>query len=306
MNVVLLFSGQGAQEIGMGKEFVETYPLYQDLLEKADKILGFSLSQIMLNGTDEELTRTSRCQPALYVMGFGCAEILQQHFKDKINITGCGGLSLGEFTAHSIAGTFDFETGLKLVARRGELMEEACKKMKGAMVAILGGEKKRIEFLARDCDVDVANYNAPGQIVLSGSEEGIEEARKKAKEYGAKLAKPLKVAGAYHSRLMKDAEIAFVDELEKVEIKLPLLPVVSNYLGSQVEKIEDIRHSLAKQVSGSVRWTECIDFFLKRGKNSFIECGPKGILKGLLQKISPEAKGFLFEKPEDLHKVKPL
>ena len=303
MKAILLFSGQGAQKIGMGKELAETFPEFSSFVERADSILDFSLSKVMWRGDEEELTRTSRCQPALYVMGYACAKVLEKELGRKIIFSGCAGLSLGEFTAHAIAGTFSFETGLELVARRGEFMEQSCGKTEGSMIAVIGGNKEKIQMLAQDCEVDIANYNAPGQIVLSGKKERIKTVAQKAKAYGAKFAKVLNVAGAYHSSLMAEAEKKLRRELEKQILNSPTLPVVSNYKGDFVSSPKEISETLQKQVTGSVRWVECMEALIQKGEFIFIECGPGGVLKGLMAKIHNKSSVFTFEKPEDLAKI---
>ena len=183
--VALLFSGQGAQKVGMGRDLAEAYPVAKALFDHADAVLGFSLSDVMFNGPIEHLTRTSRCQPALYVHGLAVLAVLKERLP-ALDIAACAGLSLGEFTAHAAAGTFDFETGLKLVFQRGTFMEEACELTKGSMAAMIGGDESSVRELAAECDVDVANFNCPGQIVISGSAEGINAALAKAKDKGIK------------------------------------------------------------------------------------------------------------------------
>src|SRR5581483_5347519 len=192
--VALLFSGQGAQEVGMGRDLGDEFPAAANLLREADSILGRGLTNIMLNGPIEELTKTSNCQPALFVHGMTCLSILRELAGD-FSVGGAAGLSLGELTAHCAAGTFDFASGLKLVQRRGELMDEACAATAGGIAALL----------AADEDVDLANINSPGQIVISGELAKVEAAVGVAKEHGIRRATMLNVAGAYHSRLMESA-----------------------------------------------------------------------------------------------------
>src|SRR5438034_3288381 len=200
----LLFAGQGAQSVGMGRDLAEQFPTADDLFRQADEILGRKLSEIAWNGPIEELTKTSNCQPALFVHGLACLSILRELAGD-FQIGGAAGLSLGEMTAHAAAGTFDFATGLKLVQRRGELMDEACAATSGAMAAMIGADENAVRALAADADVDVANINAPGQIVISGERAKVEAAIGMAKEHGVRRATLLNVAGAYHSRLMESA-----------------------------------------------------------------------------------------------------
>src|SRR5438552_3022719 len=198
--IALLFAGQGAQSVGMGRDLAEQFPTAADLFGQADEILGRNLSQIAWNGPIEELTKTSNCQPALFVHGLACLSVLRELAGD-FPIGGAAGLSLGEITAHAAAGTFDFASGLKLVQLRAQFMEEACAATLGGMAAMIGGMENDVRRLAADEDVDVANINAPGQIVITGELAKVEAAVGVAKEYGIGRAMMLNVAGAYHSRL---------------------------------------------------------------------------------------------------------
>src|SRR6266581_10004 len=202
--VALLFAGQGAQSVGMGRDLAEQFPTAADLFQEADDVLGRKLSEIAWHGPIKELTRTSNCQPALFVHGLACLSILRELAGD-FPVGGAAGLSLGEMTAHAAAGTFDFADGLRLVQRRGELMDEACAATNGAMAAMIGADESAVRQLAADADVDVANINAPGQIVISGEKAKVEIAVGLAKEHGIRRATMLNVAGAYHSRLMESA-----------------------------------------------------------------------------------------------------
>lgn len=268
----------------MGKDLAEAYPVVRTLLDQADAALGFSLTNVMFEGPMEELTKTSRCQPALYAHGLALLEVLKSKVPD-LEIVATAGLSLGEFTAHAAAGTFDFATGLKLVFQRGSFMEEACNSTQGAMVAMLGGDEAAIRELAAECDVDVANLNAPGQIVLSGSAEGITAVAAKAKDKGIKRAIPLPVAGAYHSRLMQSAQDKLAAVLAETAIEVPKPTVVSNFAAKAVSSVEEIRETLTNQVTGSVRWVECMQSLIAAGHTRFIELGPDATLAGLMGKI---------------------
>ena len=292
--VVLLFSGQGAQKVGMGKDLAETYPKAKALLERADQVLGFGLSDTMSNGPIEELTRTSRCQPALYAHGLAVWEVLKD-LVPSLEVTATAGLSLGEFTAHAAAGTFDFETGLKLVFQRGSFMEEACEQTKGSMAAMIGGDESAVLELAAECDVDVANLNAPGQIVLSGSADGIKDAVAKAKEKGIRKAVELTVAGAYHSRLMKSAQDKLAAVLAQTEFATPSVPVISNFAAHAVSAASEIRQTLESQVTGSVRWSESMQLLINQGHDTFLELGPGGVLAGLMGRIQKGVKVISIE-----------
>lgn len=281
---VLLFSGQGAQKVGMGRDVADHFPTARELFDRADEVLGFKLSDVMFNGPMEELTRTSRCQPALYLHGLAMLEVLKQRVP-SLEMAACAGLSLGEFTAHAAAGTFDFETGLKLVYQRGSFMEEACEKTKGAMAAMIGGDEAAVRALADESGVDVANFNCPGQIVISGSVEGIDAAVAKAKEKGIKKAIKLPVAGAYHSRLMQSAQDRLAAVLAGTSLQQPRVPVICNFEAKAVSAPDEVRRTLEKQVTGSVRWEASMRHLLEQGHNFFIELGPDSALKNFMARI---------------------
>ena len=281
--IALLFAGQGAQSVGMGRDLVEQFPVAADLFRKADEILERKLSEIAWRGPMEELTKTSNCQPALYVHGLACLAALRELTGD-FPISGAAGLSLGEMTAHAAAGTFDFATGLKLVQRRGELMDEACAVTSGAMAAMIGADENAVRLLAADADVDVANINAPGQIVISGERAKVEVAIGMAKEHGIRRATLLNVAGAYHSRLMETAYQKLGRALVGLSIKTPRFAVVSNVTAREVKTADEIRRTLQDQVVGTVRWLDCVERLAALGCDFFIELGPGSVLAGLLQR----------------------
>ncbi len=296
---VLLFAGQGAQTVGMGRDLAERFGSVRDRFARADELLGFPLSSKMFEGPAAELTRTSVCQPALYVHGLACLDLLETELPD-LEIVGCAGLSLGEFTAHSAAGTFSFETGLDLVAKRGAFMEEAADAAGGSMAALIGGEEDEVRRLAEACGVDVANFNAPGQIVVSGRKEGIARVVEEAAEYGVRIAQELDVAGAYHSRLMMPAQERLAAVLAETELSRPRVPVVCNVDAAEVSDPEEVRRTLVAQVTGSVRWSESVRRFLDRGETLFIELGPGRVLKGLMRRIDRSAKVLSIHDVESL------
>jgi [acyl-carrier-protein] S-malonyltransferase len=281
--VALLFAGQGAQAVGMGRDLAEQFPTAADLFEKADEVLGRKLSQIAWSGPIEDLTKTSNCQPALFVHGLVCLLVLRE-LAGNFPIGGAAGLSLGEMTAHAAAGTFDFANGLNLVQRRGELMDEACEKTSGGMAALIGAEENVVRELAADEDVDVANINAPGQIVISGELAKVEAAVGVAKEYGIRRATMLNVAGAYHSRLMESAYEKLGSVLQHVPMQPPSFPVISNVTGAEVRTPVEIRRTLQDQVTGTMRWLDCMERLAGLGCDVFIELGPGGVLAGLLRR----------------------
>jgi [acyl-carrier-protein] S-malonyltransferase len=281
--IALLFAGQGAQTVGMGRDLGDQFPAAANLFREADQILGRKLTDIMLNGPIEELTKTSNCQPALFVHGLACFSILRELAAD-FPVEGAAGLSLGELTAYAAAGTFDFAAGLKLVQKRGEFMEEACAATIGGMAAMIGGLENEVRQLAADEDVDVASINALGQIVISGELAKVEAAIGVAKEYGIRRATLLNVGGAYHSRLMESAYQKLGQELLNVEMQLPKFSVISNVTGEEVETLPEIRRTLQDQVTATVRWLDCMERLFARGCDFFIELGPGGVLAGLLQR----------------------
>ncbi|WP_411845279.1 ACP S-malonyltransferase [Roseibacillus persicicus] len=299
---VLLFAGQGAQKVGMGKDLVEASPIARELFERADQVLGRSLSEIVFEGPEEELTKTANCQPALFVHGLSMWAVLKEACP-HLNPVAAAGLSLGEMTAHTAAGSFTFEEGLRVVAQRGRLMDEACAETEGAMAAMVGGDEAAVRELAAEAGVDVANLNAPGQIVLSGTVEGIDKAVVGAKARKIKLAKKLKVAGAYHSRLMANAEAKLGPVLADAEINAPNYPVVSNQRAEEVTDPSDIRETLEKQVTGSVRWVESMQLLREKGNQLFIELGPGKVLAGLMSRID---KGATVETAGDWESLQVL
>ena len=281
--IALLFAGQGAQCIGMGRDLAGQFPVAADLFRRADEILGRNLSEIAWNGPIEELTKTSNCQPALYVHGLAALGVLRDVLGD-FDVVGAAGLSLGELTAHAAAGTFDFATGLRLVQKRSEAMDEACATTQGGMAAMIGGLENDVRRLAADEDVDIANINAPDQIVISGELANVETAVGVAKEYGIRRAMMLTVAGAYHSRLMESAYVKLEKVLADVPMQSPRFAVISNVSGEQVKTPEEIRRTLRDQVTGTVRWTDCMQRLIHLGCNLFIELGPGTVLAGLLKR----------------------
>jgi len=299
--IALLFAGQGAQSVGMGRDLVEQFPVAADLFRRADEILGRKLSEIAWCGPIEELTKTSNCQPALHVHGLACLAALRELTGD-FPITGAAGLSLGEMTAHAAAGTFDFATGLKLVQRRGELMDEACAVTSGAMAAMIGADENAVRGLAADADVDIANINAPGQIVISGERAKVEAAIGMAKEHGIRRATLLNVAGAYHSRLMETAYRKLGEALVGLSIETPRFAVVSNVTGREVKTADEIRRTLQDQVVGTVRWLDCVERLAALGCDFFIELGPGGVLAGLLQRTRKGADVISVSDAESVRK----
>ncbi len=280
----LLFAGQGAQVIGMGKDLAAQYPVAAGLFQRADALLGRPLSRIAFEGPAEELTQTVNAQPALFVHGMACFAALRQEW-GEFPFQAVAGLSLGEFTAHAAAGTFNFETGLALVAQRAQFMQESCDSTEGAMAAMIGAEENVVRDLAAATDVDVANLNSPGQVVISGEKSKVALAVSLAKEYGIRRATQLNVAGAYHSRLMNSAYLKLGEVLDRTAFQAPACTVICNVDAQPVAEPDAIRNALREQVTGTVRWTETLERLIdEEGIEQFIEFGPGGVLAGLLNR----------------------
>ncbi len=284
--IAFLFSGQGAQTVGMGKDLAARFPAVAALFQQADEVLGRAFTSVVFEGPEADLVKTANCQPALYVHGLACLAALRAEIGDIFPPHAAAGLSLGEFTAHAAAGTFTFANGLRLVAERGRLMQLACESTTGAMAAMIGGEEDAIRTLAAECDVDVANFNSHGQIVLSGEAAKIDAAVEGAKDKGVRKATRLNVAGAYHSRLMQTAADALAPVLAATPMQPPSFPILANVIARPVHEPAEIRAKLAAQVTGSVRWTETIEHLVDVEKiDLFLELGPGGILAGLVRRI---------------------
>lgn len=286
----LLFSGQGAQKVGMGKSLYDNSPIAKSLYDRAETALGFEFKKICFEGPEATLTETRYCQSALYVQGYAIAEILKTNGKLD-GLKAALGLSLGELTANAYAGVWDFETGLKIVAERGRLMQVACDTAKGGMAAVVGGTLEDVYKLCAAFDIDVANRNCPGQIVISGDFDKVNAAAANAKSYGAfKLVKPLVVAGAYHSRLMKPARDAFEAFLAPIEFHAPRLAVFTNTTGREISDPAEIKAALVKQVVSTVLWEDCLRGAFALGCEEFYECGPGAVLAGMMKRTESAAK----------------
>ena len=300
--IAFLFAGQGAQAVGMGKDLAAEFPAAAQVFCQADEILGRKLSGIAWNGPIEELTKTSNCQPALFVHGLACLAVLRD-LAGEIPICGAAGLSLGELTAHAAGETFSFEDGVRLVQKRGDLMDEACSATVGGMAALIGADESAARQLADDEDVDVANINSPGQIVISGELAKVEAAVAVAKEHGIRRATMLNVAGAYHSRLMETAYQKLGAALLEVQMQPPRFPVISNVTGEEVKTLPEIRQTLQEQVTSTVRWVDCMERLAGMGCDLFVELGPGGVLAGLLKRTRKEASILSVSDAESVRKA---
>lgn len=283
MSLALLFSGQGAQKLGMGKSLHEQSPAVRELHAEARQVLGWDLAKVCFEGPEAELTQTRVCQPALYVHGLAVVAALRERGRLP-EVRFALGLSLGEITALAVAGVFDFATGLRVVAERGRLMQEACERTTGGMAAIIGEERAKVAELCREFDVEAANFNAPGQIIVSGEKARVAALVAGAKERGVQRVMALNVAGAYHSRLMEPARAAFAAFLETVEVGRPRCLVFSNTTGGAVSEPAAIRAALVRQVVAPVLWEDCMRAAAAAGATAFWECGPGAVLAGLARR----------------------
>lgn len=299
MTTALMFSGQGAQKVGMGKDLYENSEIARALYDKADEILGWKITELSFEGPQEALTETKVCQVALFVHGYAVYEIMKSQGKlDDVKVA--MGLSLGEVTAMTAAGVFDFETGLKVVAERARLMQEACEATNGSMAAVIGVERDVIAEFCKEMDVEMANLNCPGQIVISGESAKIEAAVAAGKERGFRRVMPLDVAGAYHSRLMMPARDGFAEFLAGAEFKAPQVTVFTNTTGKEVSEPSDLREALVKQVVSSVLWEDCLVNAEASGVDLFWELGVGGVLKGQVKRTNRAWANAAFETIADL------
>ncbi len=288
MKPLFVFSGQGAQAVGMGRDICDASPAAAELFKRADEALGWSISDICFNGPEEKLQESRYCQPAIYTMSCACLAAFKEKFPG-VEPVGCAGLSLGEFAALQAGGAFSFVDGLKLVARRGELMDAACRETNGGMASVLGGELELIREVCAECDIDVANLNCPGQVVISGEAAKVDNAVTMLKDKGLRKVIPLKVAGAYHSRLMAKAGQELKPVLDETPMVAPAIPVAQNFTGAVTKGgVDEIKANLVSQVAGSVRWEECVGAFLSSGADTVIEFGPGNVLTGLMRRIDRE------------------
>lgn len=277
----------------MGREAAEAFAPARERFEAADRVLKNSLSRFCWEGPAETLTRTQHCQPALYVTSSAILAALESLLKERgqpLEPAAAAGLSLGEYTALAAAGAYSFEDGLKLVALRGRAMEEAAQVTPGAMASVMGLAAEALEPVCAETGAQIANLNAPGQVVLSGSAESVEAACALAQERGAKRAVPLNVGGAFHSRLMEPAAERLEAALARTAVQAPRFPVMSNVTGAPHERPETVRTLLAQQLTRPVLWEACVRSMRERGIETFLEVGSGSVLKGLLRKIDPRAR----------------
>lgn len=284
MKKAYIFPGQGSQFKGMGQELYQSAPSAKGLFDQANEILGFEITKIMFEGTDEELKQTNVTQPAIFLHSVILAKNSLEFAPDMV-----AGHSLGEFSALVSAGALSFEDGLRLVAKRADAMQKACEIRPSTMAAILGLDDKTIEEICAGITDEVvvpANYNCPGQVVISGSIEGVEKACELLKAAGAKRALILQVGGAFHSPLMEPAREELAEAIHAAQFKSPVCPVYQNVNALPATDVAIIRQNLIAQLTAPVRWTQSVEQMVADGATSFIECGPGKVLQGLVKKIA--------------------
>lgn len=291
--VAVIFPGQGSQTVGMGSDLVQNSPTAAAIFEKADQILGFSISKLCFEGPEADLTRTVNTQPALFTCSVAAYEVAKEK---GLNASFAAGHSLGEYAALYAAGAISFDDGLRLIRKRAEFMDSAASSSVGAMAAVLGLAPDKVE----ECVVKVAgsgvvvaaNYNSPIQTVVSGEPDAVAKAGELAKEMGAKRVVPLSVSGAFHSPLMQPAADALADVLAKTPVNEAIIPIAANFTGNLENTAEEIKTNLANQVVGTVKWVDCIQCLIEAGTTVFVELGPGNVLAGLVKKISSQVQVF--------------
>lgn len=286
--IAILFPGQGAQKVGMGKDIADKFSICRDMYDRAGEVLGKDLARICFEGPQEELTRSDNAQAAIFVTSAACAQALQESRPD-LDIAATAGLSLGEYTALYFGGALGFEDTLKVLRKRGEFMQNACDANPGAMISVIGLEQEKIESICRETGAEVANFNSPVQIVVSGSVEAIDRAEPLLREAGAKRAIRLDVAGAFHSSLMKPAADQLEDYLANVEFAEPQIPVYANVTGKPHAGVEEMKGNMVAQVTSSVQWVGTIENMGANAVGTYAECGPGKVLTGLVKRIDKPA-----------------
>lgn len=291
-----VFPGQGSQFVGMGKDLYETSALAKELFDKADEILGFKITDVMFAGTDEQLKETKVTQPAVFLHSVISALCLGDDFKPAM----VAGHSLGEFSALVASGALSFEDGLRLVAARANAMQKACEANPGTMAAIIGVDDEKVEEICAEVSKDgklviPANYNCPGQLVISGDLEAINEACEKLKEAGAKRALPLKVGGAFHSPLMQPAKDELQAAIEQTTFSAPKCPVYQNVDAKPYTDAAEIKANLIAQLTSPVRWTKSVQNMIADGADDFTECGPGKALQGMIGRIDKAVSAHSIE-----------
>ena len=302
--VSYVFPGQASQEVGMGLELYQGYPLAREIINEADDVLGFSLSNLCFNGPEDELTKTVNVQPAILANSIACLKVAQQ---DDIGLCApsfMAGHSLGEYTALVAAEALEFSDALKLVRERGRLMYEVGQRRPGGMIAIIGSKLKLVEEICLSSGCKISNENCPGQIVISGSLDALSKARILAKEKGIRHIIPLKVSGAFHSTLMEPILAEFKQLIADFTFYPPNCPIISNVTAQPIVEVAAIRDELVKQLYCCIRWQSSIEYLLSNGVNTFYEIGPGKVLNGLIRRIDQQAQVFNISGSETMMQLK--
>ena len=305
-NIAYIFPGQGAQYVGMGKAWVEQYPVARETFTAAERILDFDLQQFCFEGPEIELAKTKNAQPAILVTSIAILNVLITQFKNVFCLRAAAGLSLGEYSALIAAGSMDFSDAVKVTRKRGEFMEAAAQAVPGKMASIIGMDIETVEKICASTGTEVANLNCPGQIVISGTSEAIETAVKAAETEGARKVIVLNVSGPFHSRHMMPAALRLKEVLEKIEINVPQISFVCNVSANYLSSPQHIKDALIKQVRSRTRWADSINLIKTKGITTFLEIGPGRVLKGLLKRIDKELKVYSISEPEDLETIQKM
>ncbi|HEY42219.1 MAG TPA: ACP S-malonyltransferase [Dehalococcoidia bacterium] len=288
--VAHVFPGQGAQAVGMGRDLYDSYPAARAVFEQADDALGFALSSMCFEGPDDELRKTINTQPALVTVSFACLKAAQETGEGLPTPAFVAGHSLGEYTALAAAGVLDFADTVRLARERGRLMYEAGLKQPGTMAAIIGLDEEVLAEVCQQTDTCIANYNCPGQLVISGATAGVEQAVELAKEKGASRAVPLEVSGAFHSPLMQSAVDGMAAILPTISFRDPIMPIIANVTAQPLATGEAVRTELLDQLRNSVQWQRSVEYMLGQGVTKVIEIGPGRVLTGLMRRINRDVE----------------